>query len=235
MTEIRKNPNRWIWRTGLVLGTLSSLWAQTSLAAWGDRPGWAQASASPAETQDAAPRRASAIRIRESRTHRITPFSPESNNVSVAVGQIFLMGDLGTYSDAIGGELHYSYGVSEMFAFNTRLGFSTHSDGQYSQTTFLTGLRANLAWIDKVIPYAALGLGFYKPRVRLEDTSAVSPVLFGMHLGPGVDLQLTDNLFFGSALTFHDIFGTDKKLASGKTLSIGGTYTTFLIHAGVTF
>lgn len=170
---------------------------------------------------------------KESR-YSFAPFAPESNNVSLAVGQTFLMGDLAKYSDSIGTQLQYTYGVSEMFGFNAALGYSSHSDGKYSQTTLLTGLRTNLAWFDRVIPYAIFGLGFYKPRIALDELTSTSPVVFGLHLGPGVDLQLTDQLFFGAGLTFHDIFGTTQTTVRGP-IDVGGTFTTFLVHAGVAF
>jgi hypothetical protein len=204
----------------------------SAMAAWSNKPAWAN-NPGTANAESAAPRRP-APAYRESR-NRISPFAPESNNVSLAVGQVFLMGDLANYSDAIGAEVQYTYGVSEMFGFQSSLGYSSHSDGKYSMGTLLTGVRANLSWYDKVIPYAVVGLGFYKPRMQFEDLSSVSPLLFGLHLGPGIDLQLTRDLFFGAGLTFHDIFGNDEKLANGRVQSVGGTYTTFLIHAGISF
>jgi hypothetical protein len=59
-------------------------------------------------------------------------------------------------------------------------------------------------------------------------------VLFGVHLGPGVDLELTKQLFFGAALTFHDMFGTTRMTQAGEK-EVGGTYTSFFLRAGVTF
>jgi len=148
------------------------------------------------------------------------------------------MGDLSSnYTDSIGTQIHYTYGVSDMFGFDSSLGFSSHSDGQYSQTTLLTGLRTNLAWYDKVVPYITGGLGFYKPSYDLKTetvNSSVSPILFGLHLGPGVDLEVSRNLFFGTSLTFHDMFGTTKMTKAGLK-DVGGTYTTFYLRAGMTF
>jgi len=215
------------WMAVAVLAAPSALAATNS---WNSNPSWASANTAP--TENRAPRR---LPAREARKNNLSPFAPESNNVSLAVGQVFLMGDLSNYSDSIGTELHYTYGVSDMFGFNAALGRSSHSDGRYSQTTLTTGLRANLSWFDKVVPYAILGLGFYKPRVEIDDTQSLSPLLFGVHFGPGIDLQITRELFFGAGLTFHDIFGSEQKLQNGKVQNVGGTYTTFLVHAGVTF
>jgi hypothetical protein len=177
--------------------------------------------------------------------YRVSPFSPGSNNVALDVGQVFLMGDLGSeFSDNIGSRIHYTYGVSELFGFDASLGYSEHSDGRFSMTTLLTGLRTNLSWYDKVVPYFLFGMGFYKPSFQQNSVSLIpgqsssstqiSPVLFGVHLGPGVDLELTKMLFFGAGITFHDVFGTTK-ITAGGPIEVGGTFTTFFLHAGVSF
>jgi hypothetical protein len=176
----------------------------------------------------------------------VSPFSPGSNNFALDLGQVFLMGDLGQYADSIGTQLHYTYGVSDMFGFDSSIGYSEHSDGGFAMTTLLTGMRFNLSWYDKIIPYGVFGLGFYRPSYRDATGSAsgtvtgradapnVSAILFGVHLGPGIDLELSKNFFFGASVTFHNMFGTDKKLANGTPLSVGGTYTSFFLHLGFT-
>jgi hypothetical protein len=156
------------------------------------------------------------------------------------MGQVFLMGQYGNrYSDSLGTQVHYTYGVSDLFGFDSSLGYSGHSDGQFSMTTLLTGLRMNLSWYDKVVPYVVFGLGFYRPSFNLSDpnglsSTSVSPVLFGVHLGPGVDLELTQQLFFGASLTFHDIFGSTQPTNFGP-IDVGGSYASFLVHVGMTF
>lgn len=150
----------------------------------------------------------------------VSPYSPGSNNLALDVGQVFLMGDLTkNYNDSLGTQVHYTYGVSDLFGFDSSLGYSEHSDGRYSMTTLLTGLRMNLSWYDKVIPYAIFGLGFYRPSYKdanaqsptlldpnpSNSSSSISAVLFGIHAGPGIDLELNKNLFFGASLTLHNI------------------------------
>ncbi len=162
-----------------------------------------------------------------------SPFSPGSHNLALDVGQVFLMGDLGTnYSDNIGFQFHYTYGVSDLFGLESSLGYSSHSEGRLQMTSWVAGLRTNLAWYDKVIPHLVFGLGFYRPSL-LEGQERVSPVLFGIHLGPGVDLQVSKKMFFGVSLTFHDVFSSRENTSAGKALEIGGTYTTFLLHTGI--
>ena len=179
----------------------------------------------------------------------VSPFSPGSNNLALDLGQVFLIGDLGKYSDSIGSQLHYTYGVSDLFGFDSGLGYSEHSDGKFSMLSLTPGLRLNMSWYDKVVPYAIFGLGFYKPSypdnttatpggsttTSLSASSSISAVLFGVHLGPGIDLELNKNLFFGAALTFHNMFGTNKMRANATLLALGGTYTSFFVHIGATF
>jgi hypothetical protein len=153
------------------------------------------------------------------------------------------------YSDSLGAQVHYTYGVSDLFAFDSSFGYSQHSDGKLSMATLLTGVRLNLSWYDKIIPYGVVGLGFYRPSFQDNtvtpststvnntgaDAATVSAVLFGVHLGPGIDLELNKNLFFGASLTLHKMFGTDKQFANGTPISFSGGYTSFFVHLGVTF
>lgn len=202
---------------------------------------WANKStAAPARWTASAPTRtANPPGITLGRDPEIVPFSAGSHNVSINVGQVFLMGDLGDqFKDSLGFRVHYTYGVSEIFSFDSNFGYSSHSDSRFSMLTLLAGLRVNLAWYDQVIPHAVFGLGFYKPDYQITDQSSISPVLFGLHLGPGVDLRLSDRLFFGTSLVIHNIFNSvEQEKVGNKTveMEVGGTYTSFLLHAGVTF
>ena len=212
------------------LGLAQSASAETN---WSSRPNWA----APAANKNSSIQK-SIKQINQSKAEEkeITPFSPGSNNIALDVGQVFLMGDLAEkYSDNIASRLHYTYGVSEIFGFDASVGYSSHSDGDFSMASLVTGLRTNLSWYDKVVPYAVFGMGFYKPSFQVSPTSSVSPLLFGLHLGPGVDLQMTKNLFFGAGVTFHDIFGNTEVTQDGKTVEVGGTFISFLLHVGYTF
>jgi opacity protein-like surface antigen len=209
---------------------------------WSKTPSWArndvpraereQAPDEPSEKTERSSGRARRPAALQSQA-RISPFVPGSSNVSVDVGQVFLMGNLGDrYTDSIGSRLSYTYGVSDMFSFNSSFGYSTHADGKFSMTSLLAGLRTNLAWYDKVIPYAIFGMGFYRPSYREADYSTT---LFGVHLGAGVNLELTNSLFFGASMTFHDTFGSDRTVPSGGSIPVGGSFTSFFLSAGVSF
>lgn len=213
--------------------------ASAAEANWGTAPGH---SWNPPAVSTPARRTTPGRTATELSRKAVTPFSPGSHNVSLDIGQVFLMGDLAAkYTNSIGGRLHYTYGVSELFGFDAMLGRSSHSDGKFSATTLLTGLRTNLAWFDKVVPYVSFGLGFYKPSYQYNATNSVSPVLFGLHLGPGISLEITDNVFFGASLTFHDVFGGTEVVpgitsaSPTQTVEVGGTFTSFLLNAGYSF
>jgi hypothetical protein len=240
--EARIYPVWPIWGVALVLGFsayVGDVRASTGSnnSGWNDQPAWAVPS------ESTAPRKASK---KDSRYSDISPFTPGSNNFALDIGQVFLMGDLGNkYNDSIGAQLHYTYGVSDLFGFDVSAGYSGHSDGQFSMTTLLAGLRTNLSWYDKVIPYLVFGLGFYRPSYEEKNppsgpgqaptTTTLAPVLFGVHVGPGVDLELTKQMFFGASLTFHDVFGSSRNSLTGLSRDVGGTYASFLLHVGYTF
>jgi len=116
-------------------------------------------------------------------TTDVSPFSPGSHNLGLDLGQVFLMGGLTQFNDSLGMKLHYNYGVSDLFSFDSSLGYSTHSEGKYGMTSLLTGIRVNLSWYDKIIPYCSLGLGFYRPTFK-DLTSATSSYFNSFILKP---------------------------------------------------
>lgn len=108
----------------------------------------------------------------------------------------------------------------------------------------------NFSWYDKMIPYGILGLGFYVPSFvdptasapqpsasssQSQSIPSISAVLFGIHVGTGIDLALSKNIFFGTSLMLNQMFGTTKTLASGAPSNVGGAYATFFLHMGTTF
>jgi hypothetical protein len=219
---------------------------QTSYASTGSS--WSKSSWGGNSSDDSSSGSHKTVRARESVSSAsdIAPYAPGSNNLALDVGQVFLMGDLNeNYNDSLGTQLHYTYGVSDLFGFDSSLGYSEHSDGRFAMTTLLTGLRMNLSWYDKVIPYAVFGLGFYRPSYKdanaslspagtVSTSTNISAVLFGIHLGPGIDLEINKNLFFGAAITLHNMFGTTK-VANNAPFNIGGSYTSFFVHIGASF
>jgi hypothetical protein len=231
---------------GLLLGLATSYcglsqseaFASTN-STWSSQPSWA----APERERTSPPAKTYTSKEKYSAPSSTSPFAPGSSNVALEMGQVFLMGNLGDqYSDSIGTGLRYTYGVSDLFAFESGMGYSNHTDGKFSMFSMQAGLRTNLAWYDRVIPYLSFGLGFYRPSYDVgsmgltsNPNESISPLLFGVHLGPGVDLEITKQFFFGAALTFNEAFGNTQTLSNGKTFDVGGTYTSFFLHAGVTF
>lgn len=214
--------------------------APSSASAWSNSPSWMNSDLPSVNTSSAMRRNDSRNSIKE-----VSPFSPGSMNLALEMGQIFLMGGLSKYEDTLGVRLHGTYGVSDIFGFDIGLGFSDHSEGRFGIMSLLPGIRVNLAWYDKIVPYGIGGMGFYKPTygklgVGVKDANpdaSISPILFGIHLGAGVNLELTKQFYFGASLTFHDMFSATKAdpVNANKFIDVGGSYLAFLVNAGVTF
>ena len=166
----------------------------------------------------------------------LPPLSPGTHNLSIGVGQIFLMGELSSeFENNLGTQVHYTYGVSDLFSFESDFGYSSHSSGKFSLVNLDAALRTNLVYFDQLVPFASLGLGFYNPSKTFNDNSKVSAILFGMQLGGGVDLILNKRVFFGTRLNYHNMFDSSKVASNGVSKSVGGSFVSFMIHAGVTF
>jgi len=162
----------------------------------------------------------------------LSPFAPESNNVSLDIGQNFLVGS--EFQDSIGMQGTYTYGVSRLLALSSSLGYSSHSEGQYSKLSLTAGPRLNLAAYDRIIPYVNAGLGFYHASRGLSTDTSISGTMFGVNFGGGADLQLTKETFFGASLAYHEIFGTKRETTLG-TIDIASNYLTFMAHIGYSF
>ncbi len=170
----------------------------------------------------------------ETKYRAVTPFDAGSNNLALEVGQVFLMGGTSQYSDSLGTRVNYTYGVSELFAYEAALSYSSHSDGLFSQVALSSGLRMNFMNYDQVIPYANAGLGFYRPNQQISPAFSQSATLFGIYLGAGLDLKLTNEIFFGPNLKFQHAFGKTVESPIGP-VSMGGTSIDFMGRVGYTF
>ena len=166
--------------------------------------------------------------------------APGTHNLSLGVGQVFLLGDPSTHGEnAIGFDLNYTYGVSDLFAFQSNVGYSSHSqpNQSYNVSHLEAGLRTNLVYFDQLVPFLTIGLGFYHPSISYsdKDNTTLGAVLFGLQAGAGIDLFVTNSVFFGTRLTYNDMFDASKTDSKGALHQVGGSFITFMIHAGVTF
>lgn len=174
---------------------------------------------------------------REISTSRASiPLSPGSHNLSIGVGQIFLTGDLSDNAEnAIGTQVQYTYGVSDLFSFESNFGYSSHSAGNVTLVHLISSLRTNLVYFDQLVPFLSAGLGFYNPSVKLSPTNEVSALLFGLNLGAGAELLLSDRVFFGTRLTYHNMFDSSKRSSEGALVNVGGAFLSFMVQAGLSF
>ena len=168
----------------------------------------------------------------------VTPLSPGSHNLSLGIGQIFLTGDLSSaFDNSLGFQAQYTYGVSDLFSFEGNIGYSSHSRGAASLSTMhlITGVRSNLIYFDQLVPFLSAGLGFYRPSYTYSAGVTANSLLFGLNLGTGVDLLLSDAVFFGTRLTYHNMFSSTKGDNLGTPRTIGGAFLSFMVHVGVAF
>jgi hypothetical protein len=164
------------------------------------------------------------------------PFAPGTHNLSLGVGQVFLLGSLSNhYENTIAPEVDYTYGVSDLFSFQSNFSYHSHSSGNLSIWNLAAGLRANLMYFDQLVPFASVGLGFFSPSYTLSNNATVSGLLFGMQLGGGIDLMISNQVFFGAQLIYNNMFESSKRASDGSSQSLGGAFASFMIHAGVTF
>jgi hypothetical protein len=167
---------------------------------------------------------------------QLAPLTPGSHNLSLGIGQIFLTGDLSNaYDNSLGFQAQYTYGVSDLFSFESNFGFSSHSraPATLSMIHLVTGLRSNLIYFDQLVPFLSAGLGFYRPSYGFSSGANVSGLLFGLNLGTGVDLLISDQFFFGTRLTFHNMFDSTKTDSAAVARNIGGSFMSFMVHVGL--
>jgi hypothetical protein len=164
------------------------------------------------------------------------PFAPGTHNISLGVGQVFLLGNLGnSFENAIGPEVHYTYGVSDLFSFQSNFGYHSHSNGTLSIWNMAAGLRANLMYFDQLVPFSTIGLGFYHPSFTYTTGATASGLLFGLQFGAGIDLLISEQVFFGAKLMYNNMFDSSKTSSDGVARNLGGSYMSFMVHAGYTF
>jgi opacity protein-like surface antigen len=239
------NKVRFLMGVVVLMSWQSNVWA---LSSW-KKNAWAS-SEDAAPAYGVAPERERHDRERDrervdrgDRGEKYLPFSPATHNIGLDLGQVFLMGDLTRFSDSIGVRVHYTYGVSNLVGFDAMLGYSEHSDGDLSLVSLLSGLRFNIPWYDRVLPYALVGLGFYRPSYRdhfsqgapVTSSTRIHPLLFGLHFGGGFELLVNQNVFFGVGLTIQNMFSVTETYSNNESFSAGGIYGSLLLNAGFTF
>jgi len=98
----------------------------------------------------------------------------------------------------------------------------------------LGGMRLNLSNYEKVIPYLNGGLGFYRPSRQISNVGSTSATLFGVHVGGGADLIISQEMYFGASLNYHNLFSGNRTTATGP-IDLGGSYINFMARVGYSF
>jgi hypothetical protein len=90
-------------------------------------------------------------------------------------------------------------------------------------------------YFDQLVPFATVGMGFYSPSYTYSNGSTASSLLFGMQMGSGIDLLISNAVFFGAKLNYNTMFNSTKTASDGVSRNLGGAYLSFMVHAGMTF
>jgi opacity protein-like surface antigen len=151
--------------------------------------------------------------------------------IGFGLGQYFLAGQFDNQGqDGIGYALLYNYLSGDVFHLDAGVNFADmdgNNDLRLKSATI--GVKANLLYLDNLIPFLKAGLGFYKPS-GLIGAERVSKTVFGFHLGLGGDLQVHENVTVGAAFTFHNPFDAEVTNAAGQRLDLNGAFHTLLIR-----
>jgi hypothetical protein len=162
----------------------------------------------------------------------------EGNNaIGPIVGQIWPSGDIGKNAEGnVGYGLSYEYEAGDVFAAYGNWITSSHSDGNFKQNAFSAGIRSNLVYLDRLTPFAFLGLGLNTiKKIPPGMTAPASATLFGINLGVGADLDLNERFFFGLIFDLHNYFSKTITLSNGSRYEVSGRWAGLFLRGGVRF
>lgn len=157
------------------------------------------------------------------------------HSVGLAIGQSWPAGEIGQGLDgALTGGLFYEYAASDVFSVYASGLRGSYNEGALKLTSTSVGIKANLFYIDKLSPYAMLGAGLYfvdkaYGAERAEKTN------FGLHLGLGAELDLSNMFFMGLEFDVHNLFSSTINLPVRGRTEISGRWSGFFLRGGVRF
>ena len=153
------------------------------------------------------------------------------HSIGIDLGQVFLHGNnFGKkYNNSLGFGLRYNYAASDIFELEADFSGSNHSENALKIMYSTLGLKTNFIYYDKLVPYATVGLGFYKPRIQVQNDIATKTA-FGMRLGLGADLLLNEHVSIGVMMNYRNIFSSNAKLLNGNQYDVSGAFTNFLMR-----
>lgn len=159
----------------------------------------------------------------------------EGHSAGLMVGQLWPSGEIGKDVDsAVAPGIFYEYAASDVFSLYAEGVRSRHSDDDLKLFTSTLGMKAHLVYFDKLAPYALLGAGLYFTDKRF-GTERGKKTNFGIHLGLGAELDLSEMFFMGLEFDVHNIFAGNTTLPSGSKREISGRWAGFFLRGGVRF
>jgi opacity protein-like surface antigen len=147
------------------------------------------------------------------------------------VGQVWSSGEIGKdVEGAVAPGIFYEYGASDIF--------SLYASG-VKVTSANLGMKANLLFLDKLSPYALVGAGLYFVKRQItvapRPTEEAKKTVFGLELGVGAELDLSQLFFVALELDIHNLFSGSVSLPSYGKTEISGRWTGFFVKGGVRF
>lgn len=160
---------------------------------------------------------------------------PGDHSVGLMVGQTWPAGEIATGLDgAVAPGLFYEYSASDVFSLYASGVRSNYNEGLLKLTSTNVGIKANLVYLDKLSPYALLGAGLYFVSKRF-GAEVAEKTNFGLHLGLGAELDLSDLFFIGLEFDVHNLFSGTVNLPVAGKKEISGRWTGFFLRGGVRF
>lgn|GEM_PF-3973722 len=160
-----------------------------------------------------------------------------THSAGLMVGQVWPSGDIGNGLDGnVAPGLFYEYAASEVFSLYSQIIPSSHNEGVLKLTATSVGMKAHLVYYDKLAPYVMVGAGLYfADREVGVARERAKKTVFGIHLGLGAELDLSEMFFIGLQFDIHSLFaGTVNLPVNGKT-EISGRTAGFFLRGGVRF
>ena len=165
-----------------------------------------------------------------------TSGSAGGHSAGLQFGQVWPAGVIGQGVDgSIAPGVFYEFAASQIFAMQVNLLRSSHND-KLSIFSGTAGIRANLTFFDRLVPYAAAGVGLYFVDRKMDPPIRnVKTTNFGLNLGLGADLDLSDQFFMGLWLGLHNLFAAKTMTPAGIEQENSGRWSALFIRAGMRF
>ncbi len=159
------------------------------------------------------------------------------HSAGITVGQVWPSGDFGKdVEGAVAPGLFYEYAASDVFSVYAEALRSNHSSDSLKLWNYAAGIKSVLIYIDKLAPYAFVGMGLYHVDRNLPATNeTATKTLFGFNFGLGADLDLNDRVFVGMDFQFHNVFTGSVDLPGAGHTTVSGRWSGLFMRAGYRF